>query len=63
MFYVWTQSPIMEEEYWINLKKELSVSINEWEQVIDEWNVCSYMFIYIFNFINSEISKIIIYII
>ena len=62
MFYVWTQSPIMEEEYWINLKKELSVSINEWEQVIDEWNVCSYMFIYIFNFINSEISKIIIYI-
>jgi len=38
MFYAWTQSPIMEEEYWINLKKELSVSINEWEQVIDEWN-------------------------
>ncbi|OUM65526.1 hypothetical protein PIROE2DRAFT_7457, partial [Piromyces sp. E2] len=38
MFYVWTQSPIMEEQYWIQLKEELSVSINEWEQVIDEWN-------------------------
>ncbi|ORX58457.1 hypothetical protein BCR36DRAFT_343705 [Piromyces finnis] len=38
MFYIWTQSPVMEEKYWIQLKEELSVSINEWEQVIDEWN-------------------------
>jgi len=30
----------MEREYWVKLKEELSVSINEWEQVINEWNVC-----------------------
>jgi len=29
----------MEKQYWIDLKKELSVSVNEWEQVIEEWNV------------------------
>jgi len=37
----------MEEEYWKELKKELSISVNEWEQVIDEWNVRKTLILFI----------------